>query len=71
MRLKFPLFVDARYNAEQDVEFDSDDIENLGETMRSLFLGGNHKITVVTLRDGRQYTLNGHVQSEIERASRE
>jgi hypothetical protein len=71
MRLKFPLFVDARYNAEQDVEFDSADVTSLDEMMRTLFLGGNHKITVVTLRDGRQYTLNGHVQSEIERARRD
>ncbi|BCM90887.1 hypothetical protein IAD21_02750 [Abditibacteriota bacterium] len=68
MRLKFPLFVDARYNAEQDVEFDVDDIANLDETTRSLFLGGSHKITNIALRDGRQYTLNGHVKGEIERA---
>ncbi|RYX82745.1 hypothetical protein EON83_18170 [bacterium] len=71
MLLKFPLFVDARYNAEQDVEFDAAQVESLNETRRSLFLGGNHKITIVTLRDGRQYTLNGHFQAQIERARRD
>ena len=70
MRLKLPLFVDARYNAEQDVEFDAENVQNVDETMRSLFLGGNHKITQVTLRDGRQYTLSGHLKMQIERAQK-
>ena len=68
MRLKFPLFVDPRYNAEQDVEFNSEDIESVEETTRNLFLGGSHKITSVTLSNGRSYTLNGHFGQEIERA---
>ena len=69
MKLKFPLLVDPRYNAEQDVEFDSAEVEALEETTRSLFFGGSHKITLVTLRNGRQYTLNGHHRLQIERAN--
>ncbi len=68
MRLKFPLFVDPRYNAEQDVEFDSDEVESVEETMRNLFLGARHKITLVRLQGGRLYTLGGHFKSQIERA---
>ena len=68
MRLKFPLFVDARYNAEQDVEFEAEEVESIEETTRTLFLGGNHKITLVTLSGGRLYTLGGHFKSQIERA---
>lgn len=70
MRLKFPLFVDARYNAEQDVEFEAEEVESVEETTRSLFLGGSHKITVVALRGGRIYSLGGHFEAQIERAGR-
>lgn len=66
MQLKFPLFVDPRYNAEQDVEFEADEVEAVEETTRSLFLGGTHKITLVTLSGGRFYTLGGHFKSQIE-----
>ena len=70
MRLKFPLFVDPRYNAEQDVEFEADEVESVEETTRNLFLGARHNISLVTLRGGRLYTLGGHFKAQIERARR-
>lgn len=68
--MRFPLFVDSRYHEEQDVEFDPADVESLGETKRGLFLGGSRDVTIVTLCDRRQYTLNGHFQVQIEQARR-
>lgn len=70
MRLKFPVFVDPRYSAEQDVEIETDEVESVEETTRGLLLGGSHKITLVTLASGRSYALGGHVQAQIEGARR-
>lgn len=70
MRLKFPLFVDPRYNAEQDVEFEASDVEFVEEARRGLLFGGQHPITLVSLSGGRRYTLNGHFREQIERTRR-
>lgn len=70
MTLQFPLFVDARYNAEQDVQFESDEVESVEETTRSRLFAGSFKVTKVSLRGGRQYLLGGHFAAPIEAARR-
>jgi hypothetical protein len=65
MLLKLPLFMDARYNAGQDLQFDSENVASLEETARSLLLGSTHSITNIVLKDGRRTTLAGHVQEPI------
>ena len=66
MTLQFPLFIDARYNAEQDVEFDSKDVESVEESTRSRLFAGTFKVTQVQLSGGREYLLGGHFRAQIE-----
>lgn len=70
MILQFPLCVDARYNAEQDVQFESGEVESLEEALRSRLFAGRFKVTVVRLNGGRQYLLGGHFKSQIDAARR-
>ena len=68
MLIRLPLFVDPRYNAEQDVQFDLDEIESVEETTRSRIFAGNFDVTRVRLRGGREYLLSGHLASQIQAA---
>ena len=68
MLLRLPLFVDPRYNAEQDVQFDPAEVESIEETTRSRVFAGTFKVTRLRLRGGREYLLGGHFASQIEAA---
>ncbi|HEX9998702.1 MAG TPA: hypothetical protein VGB45_16325 [Abditibacterium sp.] len=70
MLLHFPLFIDPRYNAEQDVQFDSGEVESIEETTRSRIFAGSFKVTRVRLSGNREYLLSGHFAAQIEAARR-
>lgn len=66
--LRFPLFIDPRYNAEQDVEFEAAEVESAEETIKSRIFAGSFKVTRVRLSGNREYLLGGHFKSQIEAA---
>lgn len=68
MILQFPLFIDARYHAEQDVQFESGEVESIEETTRSRLFAGRFKVTIVRLSGNREYVLGGHFKVQIEMA---
>lgn len=68
MMLRLPLFIDPRYNAEQDVQFEANEVEQVEETTRSRVFAGSFDVTRVRLRGGREYLLGGHFASQIEAA---
>ena len=65
--MQFEQFVDPRYNAEAFVEIDPRQVLRVQETTRRLFLGGVHPVTVVTLKNGEQHILAGHVQTKLQK----
>jgi hypothetical protein len=66
--LRCDVFTDPRYHAEQFIDLDPDQVVATEEKMVRLFLGGRHRVTVVTLHNGEQHTLSGFVAHHIQSA---
>jgi archaellum component FlaG (FlaF/FlaG flagellin family) len=66
--LRCDVFTDLRYHAEQFIDLDPDQVIATEEKTVRLFLGGRHRVTVVTLRNGEQHTLSGFVAQQIKNA---
>ena len=69
--LRFPLFTDPFYHADQLVEFDPSDVMAVEERSISLFLRGRHQVTYVTLKSGAEHALKGSLTTRIEAARQE
>jgi hypothetical protein len=69
--LRWPLFVDTRYHAEQVIELDLQAVVATEEKRTRLFMGGWHDVTIVTLENGERITLRGKLAQKIAAAKTE
>jgi hypothetical protein len=63
--MRFDIFTDPRYHAEQHIEFEPTEVVGLEEKTVRLFMGGKHQVTVVTLQNGERHVLAGFVAQQI------
>jgi hypothetical protein len=66
--MRFDIFTDPRYHAEQHIELDPAQVVRVEEKTVRLFMDGKHQVTVVTLQDGERHTLAGFVAQQIQAA---
>jgi hypothetical protein len=64
--MQFELFVDPRYNAEAFIEIDPRQISRIQETTKRLFLGAVHDVTIITMNNGEQHILAGHMKTKLQ-----
>ncbi len=68
--MRFELFTDPWYNAENFAEFEPGDVVSVEETARALILRPPQPVTLVRLKNGSRYYLLGHVARQIEASRR-
>ena len=65
------VFTDPRYSAEKVMDIDPTQVVDAVEKTIRLFMGGEHRVTEVTLKSGNRYTLKGALRQELEAAQRQ
>lgn len=68
MQLRFSVFSDPMYAPDRTVDFDSGDVISVQQRTVSLLMRGRYPVTVVKLKSGAEYILEGYVEGEIRSA---
>lgn len=63
--LRYQVFTDPLYGSERYIEFEPGWVVTVEERMMRLFPRRQYPVTAVTFTNGRQYTLAGHVATQI------